>query len=432
MKVSVIGTGYLGTAHAVALAELGHEVLGVDRDETKVARLRAGHVPFYEPRLPELLDRHVASGALRFGSSIAQAGEFAELHFVCVGTPQQPGNYRADLTQLDTAFDALVRHLRPGAVVVGKSTVPVGTAARLAGPVRAAGARLVWNPEFLREGFAIEDTLRPDRIVIGADDDAARRTIEAAYASIIASGVRVIHTDFPTAELVKTAANAFLATKISFVNAMAEICEVAGADVSQLATAIGCDPRIGASFLRAGLGFGGGCLPKDLRAFIARADELGVDEVAALLKNVDEINTRRRVRTVDLARELCHDSLAGRRAAILGAAFKPDSDDVRESPALDVALALQRLGCAVRVYDPQAMGSAKDTYPTLDYSPSALEACADADVVLHLTEWREFRELRPDELGAVVRERNIVDGRSVLDPATWRASGWQFRALGRP
>jgi UDPglucose 6-dehydrogenase len=432
MKISVIGTGYLGATHAAAMAELGHQVVGVDVDETKVARLSAGQVPFFEPGLPELLGKHVTSGALRFTTDLAQAAEFADLHFVCVGTPQKPGEFAADLTYVEAAFSALSKVLRPGAVVVGKSTVPVGTAARLAPMIRGAGGELVWNPEFLREGFAVEDTVRPDRIVIGAEDDAARARLEQAYEHILARDVPVVITDFATAELVKVAANSFLATKISFINAMAEVCEATGADVTQLADAIGHDARIGHKFLRAGLGFGGGCLPKDIRAFMARAGELGVDQAVSFLKNIDEINLRRRARTVDLAREMCGGSLAGRRVGVLGAAFKPDSDDIRDSPALDVALAIQRAGAAVRVYDPQAMNNAKDSYPTLAYSPSALEACADADVVLHLTEWREFRALEPDELAAVVRERNIVDGRTVLDPAVWRAAGWHFRALGRP
>jgi UDPglucose 6-dehydrogenase len=432
MKLSVIGTGYLGATHAAAMAELGHDVLGVDVDEAKVALLANGEIPFYEPGLPELLSKHVTTGKLRFSTSIAEAAEFADLHFVCVGTPQKAGEYAADLSYVDTAFESLLEHVRPGAVVVGKSTVPVGTAARLAALVRDAKCELLWNPEFLREGFAVEDTLRPDRIVIGAEDERARAVLEQAYAPILESDVPVIVTDFATAELVKVAANSFLATKISFINAMAEVCEATGADVTQLATAIGHDARIGHRFLRAGLGFGGGCLPKDIRAFMARAGELGVDQAVSFLKSIDEINQRRRARTVDLAREMCGGSLAGRRAAILGAAFKPDSDDIRDSPALDVALAIQRQGAAVRVYDPQAMGNAKESYPTLAYVPSTLEACADADVVLHLTEWTEFRELAPDDLAGIVRERNIVDGRTILDPAVWRAAGWNFRALGRP
>jgi len=432
VKLSVVGTGYLGATHAAAMAELGHEVLGVDVDETKVDRLSAGQVPFFEPKLPQLLSKHVASGRLRFTTSIAQAAEFADLHFVCVGTPQKAGELAADVSHVDAAFSSLAEHLRPGSVVVGKSTVPVGTAARLAKQIRSAGGELIWNPEFLREGFAVEDTLHPDRIVIGVEDDGAREVLEEAYAPIMGEDVPVVVTDFATAELVKVAANSFLATKISFINAMAEVCEVTGADITQLASAIGHDPRIGHKFLRPGLGFGGGCLPKDIRAFIARAGELGVDQAVSFLKSIDEINLRRRARTVDLAREMCDGSLAGRRAGILGAAFKPDSDDIRDSPALDVAFAIQRAGAAVWVYDPQAMGNAKDSYPTLAYAPTALEACADADVVLHLTEWAEFRDLTPDDLAAVVGERNIVDGRSVLDPVTWRSAGWLFRSLGRP
>jgi UDPglucose 6-dehydrogenase len=431
MKLSVIGTGYLGATHAAAMAELGHQVVGVDVDATKIASLSAGQVPFYEPDLPELLAKHVASGALRFSTSLADVAD-AEIHFVCVGTPQKPGEFAADLTFVDAAFVELLTHVRPGSVVVGKSTVPVGTASRLALAVTEAGARLIWNPEFLREGFAVKDTLNPDRIVIGAEDETARGLLERAYAPIIATGIPVVVTDFQTAELVKVAANSFLATKISFINAMAEICEVTGADVNELAVAIGHDARIGHRFLHAGLGFGGGCLPKDIRAFMARAGELGVDQAVAFLKNVDEINLRRRARMVDLTREMLDGSLAGRRVGILGAAFKPNSDDIRDSPALEVAFAIQRGGAAVRVYDPEAMRNAKDDYPTLAYAPTALDACKDADVVLHLTEWQEFRDLRPEDLAAVVRERVIIDGRGALDAAEWRAAGWQFRALGRP
>jgi UDPglucose 6-dehydrogenase len=433
MKLSVVGTGYLGATHAAAMAEIGHEVIGYDVDATKIASLAAGQVPFYEPGLPDLLNKHVSSGALRFTTTLAEVAE-AEVHFVCVGTPQKSESFAADLTHVDAAFGDLVGQVRPGTVVVGKSTVPVGTAERLAAPLRKAGAHLVWNPEFLREGFAVKDTLAPDRVVIGIDDgdDVGRAALEQVYAPILATGIPVVVTDFATAELVKVAANSFLATKISFINAMAEICEVTGADVNLLAVAIGHDARIGHRFLHAGLGFGGGCLPKDIRAFIARAGELGVDQAVSFLKSVDEINLRRRTRMVDLTREMLDGSLAGRRVGILGAAFKPNSDDIRDSPALDVASAIQRGGAAVRVYDPEAMRNAKDDYPALAYAPTALEACEDADVVLHLTEWQEFRDLRPQELAAVVRGRIIIDGRGALDAAAWRAAGWQFRALGRP
>jgi UDPglucose 6-dehydrogenase len=432
MRMSVIGTGYLGATHAAAMAELGHQVVGVDVDEAKITRLQAGEVPFYEPGLAELLAKHVADGRLRFTTSMADGLTDARLHFVCVNTPQRKGEFAADLTHVDSAITGLAQTLAPGSIVVGKSTVPAGTAARLAKVISAAGGELVWNPEFLREGYAIRDTLNPDRIVLGVQGPDGLAAMQEAYAQLLAENVPLVVTDYATAELVKVAANSFLATKISFINAMAEICEVTGADVVKLSEAIGYDGRIGHRFLHAGLGFGGGCLPKDIRAFMARAGELGVDQALTFLKSVDEINLRRRARMVDLARELCDGSFAGVRVGVLGAAFKPNSDDIRDSPALDVALTIQKAGAAVRVYDPQAMGNAKNDYPTLAYTPTAYEACRDADVVLHLTEWQEFRDLDPEKFGEVVSQRNIVDGRNALDAETWRGAGWTFRALGRP
>ncbi len=431
MKISVIGTGYLGATHAAAMAQLGHDVLGVDTDADKVARLARGDVPFFEPELPQLLTQMLTTGRLRFGTSLAEAGEFADVHFLCVGTPQRKGEFAADLTYVRDAIDELAKHLRAGAVVVGKSTVPVGTAAQLAMIVEARGAELVWNPEFLREGFAVADTLHPDRVVMGVNSDRGRKTLCEVYASILDAGTPLIVTDFATAELVKVAANSFLATKISFINAMAEVCEVVGADVVELADAIGHDERIGRKFLNAGLGFGGGCLPKDIRAFMARAGELGVDQAVSFLEDVDAINVRRRARTVDMARELCDGSLAGRRVGVLGAAFKPDSDDIRDSPALDVAYAVQRAGAAVRVFDPQAMDNMARDYPSLAGAATAVEACVDADVVLVLTEWPEFRTMHPSALAEVVHRCKVVDGRNCLDRELWRAEGWTYRALGR-
>jgi UDPglucose 6-dehydrogenase len=431
MKLTVIGTGYLGATHAAAMAELGHEVLGIDIDQAKVDRLNAGEVPFFEPGLPELLKRNLEAGRLRFTSSYEEVGAFGEVHFICVGTPQRKGENAADLSYVNDAVASLVPVLRPGSVVVGKSTVPAGTAARVAEAVQAVGAELVWNPEFLREGFAVEDTLHPDRIVMGVAADSAEKVMRAVYEQILDAGTPLIITDFATAELVKVAANAFLATKISFINAMAEVCERTGADVTELAAALSHDERIGGKFLHAGLGFGGGCLPKDIRAFMARAEELGVDQAVMFLKEIDAINLRRRARMVDLARELCDGSLAGMRVGVLGAAFKPNSDDIRDSPALDVAVAVQRAGAAVRVYDPEAMANARRDFPTLAYADSAVDACTDADVVLHLTEWSEFRTMHPSRLTDVVRQRNIVDGRNALDRDLWRAEGWVYRALGR-
>jgi UDPglucose 6-dehydrogenase len=434
MRISVIGCGYLGAVHAAAMAKLGHEVVGVDLDETKVAALAAGQPSFYEPGLPELLAATLATGRLRFTSDLAEIAG-ARVHFVCVGTPQKRGEFAADLAHVDGAFAGVRAHLSEGDVVVGKSTVPVGTAERLAADLAGTGATLVWNPEFLREGHAVQDTLHPDRLVYGvaagAPGETARAVLDEIYAAPLAEGVPLVVTDYATAQLVKVAANSFLATKISFINAMAELCEATGADVRDLADAIGYDERIGRRFLNAGLGFGGGCLPKDIRAFMARAGELGVDQALSFLREVDSINMRRRVRMVDLAREVCGGSIVGRRIAVLGAAFKPNSDDVRDSPALSVAAQMQMQGAHVVVTDPQAMDNARLKWPDLTFADTAEQAATGADVVLLATEWAEYRELDPEKLATVVHEKHILDGRNVLDPAAWRAAGWTYRALGR-
>jgi UDPglucose 6-dehydrogenase len=433
--VSVIGTGYLGAVHAVAMAELGHTVVGVDADAEKVASLREGRAPFYEPDLDPLIRKHVDGGRLRFSTRMADMAD-ADVHFLCVGTPQRHDGLAADLTFLDAAMDSLASVLRRPCLVVGKSTVPVGTADRLAARLADVapigdGAELAWNPEFLREGFALEDTLHPDRLVFGVRSVRAEQTLREVFAPVIAEGAPVVVTDLPTAELVKASANAFLATKISFINAMAEICETTGADVTKLAEALGYDQRIGRRFLNAGLGFGGGCLPKDIRAFIARAGEIGAAQSLTFLAEVDAINLRRRERVVELAREMVGGEVAGKRVAVLGAAFKPNSDDVRDSPALTVAGQLHLHGAMVAVHDPKAMDNARRIFPTLTYAGSTMAACRDADVVLHLTEWPEFREIDPAVLGEVVGKRNVIDGRNCLHANAWRAAGWAYRGLGR-
>jgi UDPglucose 6-dehydrogenase len=362
----------------------------------------------------------------------------ATVHFVCVGTPQKRNEYAADLAYVDAAVTALAPHLAPGDLVVGKSTVPVGTARRLAQDIAEVtpGSLLAWNPEFLREGFAVQDTLHPDRLVYGlpagADGEQARKMLDEVYEAPLADGVPLVVTDYATAELVKASANSFLATKISFINAMAEVCEASGADVVQLADAIGYDGRIGRRFLNAGLGFGGGCLPKDIRAFMARAGELGADQALTFLREVDAINMRRRSRMVDLAREVLGGSFLGQKVAVLGAAFKPDSDDIRDSPALNVAAQIKLQGADVVVTDPAAIENARRLWPDLSFSDSVEEACTRADAVLLLTEWKVYRELDPAVLATLVRRANMLDGRNALDPARWRAAGWTYRALGRP
>jgi UDPglucose 6-dehydrogenase len=418
------------------MAELGFEVLGLDVDPAKVRRLNDGAVPFYEPGLEPLLRKNLATGRLRFTTSYDEVAEFGDVHFVCVGTPQKEHEYAADLRYVDACIETLAPKLGRACTIAGKSTVPVGTAERLASRIRElapAGdaVELAWNPEFLREGFAVEDTLRPDRLVFGITSPRGEEVLRTAFAPVIEAGTPVVITDLATAQLVKVAANAFLATKISFINAMAEVCEVTHADVTKLSEALSHDARIGGRFLHAGLGFGGGCLPKDIRAFMARAGELGVDQALSFLTEVDAINLRRRARMVDLARELLDDNFTNRKIAVLGAAFKPNSDDIRDSPALDVATRLHNAGANVEVYDPAALDNARLKYPDLGYAESAMAAAEGAHLVLLLTEWLEFREIDPTVLGKVVAERNIVDGRNALEPDDWRAAGWHYRALGR-
>jgi len=439
MRLSVIGCGYLGAVHAAAMASLGHEVIGIDVDPAKIAALADGHAPFFEPGLDELLRTQLDRGALRFSTKIADAVG-ATVHFVAVGTPQSADGHAADLKFVDAAIEALLPILAPGDLVVGKSTVPVGTAARLAARIdeHGSGASLAWNPEFLREGYAVQDTVAPDRFVYGVQrgdsgiEDGPVDLLDQVYATPLSTGTPRIVTDFATAELVKVAANAFLATKISFINAMAEIAETVGADVTELADAIGHDARIGRRFLNAGVGFGGGCLPKDIRAFAARAEELGRGDSVAFLRQVDEINLRRRQRVVDRALQAFDGSVVGRRITVLGVTFKPESDDVRDSPALDVAVQLKGLGAEVIATDPHGIEPARLRHPQLAYVASTTDALAGAELVVLVTEWREYRDLDPSAAAQLVASPSIIDGRNVLDPVAWRASGWRFWGMGRP
>ena len=436
MRLSVIGCGYLGAVHAAAMASIGHEVVGIDVDERKIAALSKGEAPFFEPGLQEILTEGIASGNLRFTTDMAQA-RGAAVHFVGVGTPQQKDGYAADLTYVNAAVDALVPFLAEGDIVAGKSTVPVGTAAALTEKVAPTGATLVWNPEFLREGWAVQDTIAPDRLVAGVPEGAAGERaadiLREVYHPSVAKNTPFIVTDLATAELVKVAANAFLATKISFINAMAEIAEVTGADVTTLADAIGHDARIGRRFLGAGIGFGGGCLPKDIRAFSARAEELGRGESIAFLREVDAINLRRRDRAVELVVNALDGQVFERKIAVLGAAFKPHSDDIRDSPALDVAVRLKGLGANVVVTDPEAIDNARRVHPQLTYVADRDEALKDADAVIVVTEWDEYRrELDPTHAASLVAQRVIVDGRNCLDAAAWRAAGFTYTGMGRP
>ena len=432
LKLSVIGTGYLGATHAACMASLGFDVIGFDTEASKIELLSKGKVPFYEPGLEELLSEQIKSGRLTFTNNVADLAD-ADVHFICVGTPQIKNGNAADLTYVNSALEAIAKLVKPGGLVVGKSTVPVGTATKLRTRLLELNpkADLAWNPEFLREGFAVEDTLRPNRLVVGVVNDSAEQILKEVYATNLNDKTPWVRADLPTAELVKVAANSFLATKISFINAMAEICEAAGGDVTVLAKAIGYDPRIGSRFLQAGIGFGGGCLPKDIRAFMARAEELGASQAVEFLKEIDAINLRARQRVIELVRKDLSDDLQGKKVAILGAAFKPDSDDVRDSPALDIAAQIQAAGALVSVHDPKAIANAQKRFPALNFADDVNATLKDAEIVLHLTEWKIYREIDPVKVKSIVKNPIIIDGRNALDRDLWQSAGWKFRALGR-
>jgi len=432
LKLSVIGTGYLGATHAACMASLGFEVIGFDTESSKVDLLSKGKVPFYEPDLEDLLAEQIRSKRLTFTSKVEDLSD-ANVHFICVGTPQVKNGNAADLTYVNSALESIAKYVKPGGLVVGKSTVPVGTATKLRNRLLELNpnADLAWNPEFLREGFAVEDTLRPNRLVIGVVTDSAEKILKEVYAVNLKENTPWVRADLPTAELVKVAANSFLATKISFINAMAEVCEASGGDVTVLAKAIGYDPRIGSRFLQAGIGFGGGCLPKDIRAFMARAEELGASQAVEFLKEIDAINLRARQRIIELVRKDLSDDLVGKKVAVLGAAFKPDSDDVRDSPALDIAAQIQAAGAHVTVHDPKAISNAQKRFPGLNFAEDVNSTLKDAEIVLHLTEWKIYREINPAQIKKLVKTAIMIDGRNALDRDLWRAAGWKFRALGR-
>jgi UDPglucose 6-dehydrogenase len=432
LKLSVIGTGYLGATHAACMASLGFEVIGFDTESSKVDLLSKGKVPFYEPDLEELLAQQIKAKRLTFTNKVEDLSD-ADVHFICVGTPQIKNGNAADLTYVNSALDSIAKYVKPGGLVVGKSTVPVGTATKLRSRLIELNpnADLAWNPEFLREGFAVEDTLRPNRLVVGVVTDSAEKILKDVYAVNLKENTPWVRADLPTAELVKVAANSFLATKISFINAMAEVCEASGGDVTVLAKAIGYDPRIGSRFLQAGIGFGGGCLPKDIRAFMARAEELGASQAVEFLKEIDAINLRARQRIIELVRKDLSDDLVGKKVAVLGAAFKPDSDDVRDSPALDISAQIQAAGAHVTVHDPKAISNAQKRFPGLSFSQDIDSTLKDAEIVLHLTEWKIYRDIDPTQIKKLVKTAIMIDGRNALDRELWRAAGWKFRALGR-
>jgi UDPglucose 6-dehydrogenase len=432
LRVSVIGTNYLGASHAAGMAEFGHSVIGLDIDADRVKTLNSGQSHIFETGLEPLLEKHTASSRLRFTTDYSDIADWADVHFLALGTPSAPSG-AADLSQLNAAVDTLSPLLTKPTLVVGKSTVPVGTAAQLERRLRLAspagdGVEVAWNPEFLREGHAVEDTLAPDRLVFGTHSAQALELLEEIYAIPLTEATPVVRCDIATAELIKVAANAFLATKISFINAMARMCQAAGGDVTLLADAMGYDKRIGREFLNAGLGFGGGCLPKDIAALAVRAEELDVEVLRDFIRSVEAINKGQRTEVAELAIDQLGGDAQGKRIAVLGAAFKPGTDDTRNSPALTVADYLHARGGDVRIYDPQARLSHRDGFTQVS---TVEQAVRGAHVVLHLTEWPEFRQLDPERLGELVAAKIIIDGRLKLHAPTWLSAGWKVVQIGR-
>ena len=432
LNVSVIGTNYLGASHAAGMAEFGHSVIGVDIDADRVKTLNSGQSHIFELGLEPLLEKHTASGRLRFTTDYSDIADWADVHFLALGTPSAPGG-AADLSQLHAAVDTLGPLLTKPTLVVGKSTVPVGTAMQLERRLRLAspageGVEVAWNPEFLREAHAVEDTLTPDRLVFGTHSRQALELLEEVYSMPLSEATPVVRCDIATAELIKVAANAFLATKISFINAMAGMCQAAGGDITLLADAIGYDKRIGREFLNAGLGFGGGCLPKDIAALAVRAEELGVDTLRDFIRSVEAINDGQRTELAELAIDQAGGDVHGKRIAVLGATFKPGTDDTRNSPALTVADYLHARGADVRIYDPQARLPHRDGFTQVS---TVEQAVRGAEVVLHLTEWPEFRQLDPEQLGELVTSKIVIDGRLKLHTPTWLNAGWKVVQIGR-
>jgi UDPglucose 6-dehydrogenase len=433
MRMSVIGCGHLGATHAACMASLGHEVIGVDIDADKVSLLNSGKGWFHEPDLDPMLANCIEQGRLRFTTDFAEAAEFAAVHFIGVATPGHPdGSY--DMSQLRAAVSSLVPHLRGNCLIIGKSTVSPGTAAALQSMVDGlltpgqARVEVGWNPEFLREGCAVADTLRPDRIVAGTSSASAADIIREIYRPQTDAGIPLLVTDLPTSELAKGAANAFLATKISFINAMADICAATGADVSALAHSLGLDPRIGHAFLRAGIGYGGACLPKDVRGLGSFAQGIGAQNAALLLGAVDAVNQTRIGQAVSLVTETVGE-VAGSRVAVWGASFKAGTDDVRDSAGLLIAEQLRALGATVTVYDPMSSGNAMVAYPELGYADSAVTAAASADVLVVTAAWAEFAQVDAAEVARVVACKAVVDVCQGIDIASWRGAGWQVCSL---
>ena len=439
MRIAVIGTGYVGLVSGACFSEFGVSVTCVDTDAAKIARLRRGEMPIYEPGLEALVAANTAAGRLSFTTELLPAIEGADAVFIAVGTPSRRGDGHADLSYVFAAAAEIGRALaetRAGGytVVVTKSTVPVGTGREVAAILHRVcpNARfdVASNPEFLREGSAIEDFMRPDRVVIGADSDRAREVMRQVYRPLYLSETPMLFTDIETAELVKYAANAFLATKITFINEIADLCERVGADIQDVARGIGLDGRIGRKFLHAGPGFGGSCFPKDCQALVRTAHEAAAD--LAIVETVVQVNEARKARMADKIIAACGGTVAGKTIAVLGLTFKPNTDDMRDSPSLAILPRLATAGAAIRAFDPAGIDEARNLMPELVYCDDAYDAAAGADALVLLTEWNEFRALDLARIGRLLAEPLVIDLRNIYQPAEMAAAGLSYVSIGRP
>ncbi len=434
MRIAIIGTGYVGLVSGACFSEFGVEVACVDQDRAKIARLEHGEMPIFEPGLEALVARNAAAGRLSFTTDLPRAVAGADAVFIAVGTPSRRGDGHADLSYVHAAAAEIGRALTGYAVVVTKSTVPVGTGREVAEILRRmrppGGFDVASNPEFLREGSAIEDFMRPDRVVIGADSEPARAILHALYRPLYLIETPMLFTDIETAELIKYAANAFLATKITFINEIADLCERVGADVQDVAKGIGLDGRIGRKFLHAGPGFGGSCFPKDCRALVRTARE--AEAPLAIVETVVQANDARKERMADKIVAACGGSVAGRTLAVLGLTFKPNTDDMRDSPSLAILPRLAAAGAKLRVYDPEGMDEARKLLPDLGYCTDAYETMAGADALVLLTEWNAFRALDLARVGALLAKPLVIDLRNVYQPHEMIAAGLSYVSIGRP
>ena len=434
MRVTMIGAGYVGLVSGACFADFGHDVVCVDKDKAKIDKLKKGVMPIYEPGLESLVAENVKAGRLSFGTDLAGSTPDADAVFIAVGTPSRRGDGFADLSYVYQAAEEIAAYLKDYTVVVTKSTVPVGTGTEVEEIIRKARPEadfsVVSNPEFLREGAAIADFKRPDRVVVGAEEERAQKMMRELYRPLFLNETPIVFTNRATSELIKYAANAFLATKITFINEMADICEKVGANVQEVARGIGLDGRIGAKFLHAGPGYGGSCFPKDTLALVRTAQTY--DAPTKIVEAVVEINDRRKKSMAARVIAACGGDIAGKTIAVLGLTFKPNTDDMRDSPSLDIIPALQQAGARIRAFDPAGMEEAQGLLSDVDYVEGTYQTLEGADAVVIITEWDEFRALDVERLKSLMKTPVMVDLRNIYRPAEMIANGIDYHSVGRP